>query len=152
MPVDPSNIVTKEHHDAVIADLIKESPDHVVLLESPASDIRRAEELLAIKEGTLPNTICRFSKGEERCPNCGRNLSVLDLIKTALEVHSKEFLNDIIFGNEYIQTRYTRDMEKAPTCYDCGKKGLGPLSYGQDQGRYSCYWGLLGPGWSYDGS
>ena len=118
-------VVTKEQHDASVAEILKESPDYVLLRESPASDVKRTEELLEIKEGILPNFICRFRKGEEHCPHCDRHYNVLDLIKTALQSHSKEFLNNVIFGDEYTRG----DGGQIPTCYDCGKKGPGPIFY-----------------------
>lgn len=130
------SIVTKEEFDAAVAAMHRESPDQVLVLTSPAADVRRTEELLGIKEGTMPNTILKFAKGEECCPNCHRNFNVLDLIKSALEVHSKEFLTGKIFGNDYVMTDYVDAKEKAPTCYDCDTKGIGAGGYNCQ--RYVC--------------
>jgi hypothetical protein len=138
MSTNTSPIVTKEQFDAAVASINQESPDHVLVLNSSANDIKCTEELLGTKEGTVPNTVLRFVKGEECCPNCGRHFSVLDLFKAALEIHSKEFLNGIIFGKEYYNISYDRDdKEKAPTCSDFGKKGIGAASY--YTGPYSCH-------------
>jgi hypothetical protein len=133
MPVDPSKIVTKEQFDASVAEMLKESPDHVLLLESPPSDVKRTEELLDIKEGTLPNFALRFKKGQERCIKCGRHFSVLDLIKTALQSHSREFLNEVIFAEEYS----LNGEGQTPVCFDCGEPGPGPGRY--KTRTYSCF-------------
>jgi len=125
--VNPKKIVTKEQFDSKIAEMLKETADHVLLLETPASDAKLMEELLGIQEGTLPKFTCRFVKGAESCAKCGRNYSILDMAKTGLQFHSKQFLNDTIFGklggyvyNDVVQFHY---------CYDCGEKAIAAMSY-----------------------
>lgn len=125
MPVDPSKIVTKEEFDAATEKTFKESPDHVLVLAPPPEDVKRTEELLNIKEGTLPNFTLRFKKGQECCTKCGHHFSVLDLMKTALQVHSEEFLHEVIFAEEYSLTT----EGQTPACFDCGTPDPGPITY-----------------------
>ncbi|KIW88793.1 uncharacterized protein Z519_10840 [Cladophialophora bantiana CBS 173.52] len=99
-------IVSKEQFDAAKAELLKESPDHVLLLKTPADDARPTEELLGIEKGNLPDFTCRFVKGSEHCSQCSRHYSFLDFVKAGLQTHDQEFLRDAIFGRHggYIRT------------------------------------------------
>lgn len=128
-----SKTITKEQHDDWVAKILEESPDHVILRESPANDVKRTEELLGIKEGTLPKFNLRFAKGGELCTKCGRHFSVLDLFNTALEVHSKEFLVGVLNDTEFTHS----DTARFPNCYECGEIGTRPTNYSST--RYSCY-------------
>ncbi|KAI1276479.1 hypothetical protein F5Y07DRAFT_408408 [Xylaria sp. FL0933] len=125
--VNPKKIVTKEQFDAKIAELRKDSPDHVLLPETPADDARLMEELLEIEKGTLPNFSCRFVKGAESCHKCGRHYSILDMAKTGLRFHSKQFLNDTIFGKHggYVYN----NVVQFHFCYDCGEKAVAAMAY-----------------------
>lgn len=125
-------IVSKEEFAAATAESFKESPDHV-LVETPTSDSKLAEELLGIEqEGTFPSFTCRFAKGAEYCSKCNRQFSILDFMVTALKVHSKEFLvHHVLQIDKYFLTRGERD----PTCYNCGEIGR---SGGYRKNGYSC--------------
>lgn len=124
--------ITKEEHDAWVAKIRQESPDYVVLRESPPKDIQSTEELLGIKEGTLDDFDLRFKKGGEQCTQCGRHFNVLDLFNTALKIHSKEFLLGVLNDTNYTHS----DNARAVYCYECGKLGPEPLNYSST--RYSC--------------
>jgi len=128
-----SKTITKEQHDAWVAKILEESPDHVILRESPANDVKRTEELLGVKEGTLPNFNLRFAKGGELCTKCGRHFSVLDLFNTALKVHSKEFLVGVLNDTEFTHS----DSARIPNCYECGELGTSHTQYSGY--KYSCY-------------
>jgi hypothetical protein len=126
-----SKIVTQEEHDAAIAAILEESPDVVIVKETPASDVTRTEELLGMQEGTLDNTVLRFKKGTEACLHCGRHFNVLDLMTRALQFHSKEFLTGIMLGDTLYQVKYidADGAGKAPICADCGKPGTAMGNY-----------------------
>ncbi|KAM3506496.1 hypothetical protein MY11210_007537 [Beauveria gryllotalpidicola] len=100
--------ITKEEHDAWVAKIREESPDYVVLRESPPKDIQCTEELLGIKQGTLDDFDLRFKKGGERCTKCGRHFNVLDLFNTALKIHSKEFLLGVLNDTSYTHSDNAR--------------------------------------------
>jgi hypothetical protein len=105
--------------------------DHVIVDEFPENDIKRTEELLGIKENILPNFTLGFTKGNELCAKCGRHYSVLDLISTALKIHSAEFLKKIIFSTEFTQGNGTQIVK----CYECGKEGSSMI---YATSKYSC--------------
>lgn len=127
MGVNQGKIVTKEQFDSKRAEVLKETPDRVLLLETPASDAKLMEELLGIEKGTLPEFACGFVKGAESCSKCGRHYSILDLTKTGLQVHSKQFLIDTIFGKHggYLWN----DSTQIHNCYSCGEKAPEPAIY-----------------------
>ncbi|KAI0445136.1 hypothetical protein F4803DRAFT_548545 [Xylaria telfairii] len=58
--VDPNKVVTKEELYAKKAQLLNESPNHVILHETPTSNTKLLEKWLKIAEGTLPNFTCIF--------------------------------------------------------------------------------------------
>ncbi|KAK4456962.1 hypothetical protein QBC42DRAFT_280171 [Cladorrhinum samala] len=125
MPFSKRSIVTKEQHDASVAKILEESPDHVIIREHPAEDVKIAEDLIDAKESTLSTMILRFNKGDEVCKSCGRQFNVLDVISEALNIHSKEFLNEALFGDKFTAGQGTQSL----TCYECGTVGGGPMPY-----------------------
>lgn len=125
MPIDPKYIITREEHDAEKARILEESPDHIILHEYPASDIKRTEEILGVEEGTFPPITIRFAKGDELCSNCGRHFTVLDLVNTAIKPHGKEFLIEVIFGDQITRGEGGQTL----TCYQCGQRAGGPMAY-----------------------
>ena len=133
MTIDPSLIVTQEQYDAAVAKMLEESPDSIIVSEAPAGDVSRAEELLGVEPGTLADTVLRFSKGDERCLDCGRHFNVLDMLTAALRVHSSEFLKEVMFGDTLVAMTYEVGDGKAktPVCAACGKRGPGAYDYKQ---------------------
>lgn len=132
-------VVSKEEFDAETEQFLKKSPDYVHLLETPAIDKKLAEELLGIEDGTLPPFVCRFAKGAESCSECGRHYSILDFMKTGLEVHSKEFLIKATFGR--LGGHIISDAGPIQNCYNCGKVGLGGCY--QNRVYNACYCRIL---------
>jgi hypothetical protein len=127
--------VTKEELDASKAKMLEESPDHVHLLETPAADAKLVEELLEVEKGTFPSFVCRFKKGEESCSMCDRHYSILDILNTGLQVHSKKFLVDAAIGKlGYIIAEGTGTVQN---CYNCGTPGKGIVYQTQ---YYSAAW------------
>ncbi|KAI0101856.1 hypothetical protein GGR51DRAFT_528761 [Nemania sp. FL0031] len=126
-----SKAVTQEQHNAVMAEILKESPDFVIIREAPAADVRRAKELLGLAEGKFTGTVLRFAKGDECCQGCGRQFNVLDMITAALKIHSSDFIKDIMFGDGIIGMSYDdlAGNNKVPICADCGQHGPGSFEY-----------------------
>jgi hypothetical protein len=130
-------VVSKEEFDAGREEFRKESPDYVHVLTTPAADQKAIEELLGIDEGTFPPFICRFAKGAERCGGCGRHFSMLDFIKSGLQVHSKEFLISVAFGK--LGGPVVSDEGAIQNCYECGKVGMGGCYENTGYGYRACY-------------
>lgn len=125
--ISPHKLVTKEKLAGLRQHLLDEDADHAVLPETPASDNRALAELLGVEAETVPNFVCRFAKGGESCANCGRAFSILDMAKSGLKVHSKEFIKATIFG----QHGYVfNNVPQLHECYDCGEKATSSMDYG----------------------
>ena len=111
-----------------------ESPDHVMLLDTPPGDIQLMEQLLDVQEGTLPKFVCRFIKGAEKCGKCGRHYSVLDMAKTGLQFHDKRFIKAAIFGEHGVYL--WNDNVQLHDCFACG--GKAPRKMGYHTNTYGC--------------
>ena len=125
--VSPDKIVTKEQFDSNAAEILKQSPDYILLPETPASDIKILEGLLGAEEGTLPNFTCRFEKGAELCTKCGRHYSILDMAKDGIEFHGKQFVNDTVFGRH--EGSVWNDNVQFHHCYNCGEQAPQKMVY-----------------------
>ncbi|KAJ8127644.1 hypothetical protein O1611_g5992 [Lasiodiplodia mahajangana] len=108
--------LTKDQFEAKAAEIIKESSIHT-LVEMSDEEARLTEELLDIEKGTLPKVTCRFEKGKEHCPNCGRHYSILDKAKTGLGAHGKKFMADTLLGKngQYVWNETTQPHN----CFSC---------------------------------
>ncbi|KAI1144761.1 hypothetical protein F4825DRAFT_476058 [Nemania diffusa] len=118
--------LTKEQFEARAAEMLKESATHK-LVEMSDEDARLMEELLDLEKDTLPKFTCRFEKGTEHCPNCGRHYSVLDKAKTGLGIHDKKFMAEAVVGNrgDYVWNEKTQPHN----CYNCGHPSIIQLWY-----------------------
>jgi hypothetical protein len=126
--------ISKEAHQEVLEKLSKPSPGRKVLAESPIVEVKRAELLLGIltEERALPRFILNFKDGDERCKNCYRHFSVLDLISTALREHTAQFLKQILFSPKIVHGGGGQKLR----CFDCGVEGDEPPAYGTP--TYAC--------------
>jgi len=128
-------IVSKEEFDAKAAEFQKGSSGYVHVFETPSDDQKAVDELLGIKEGTLPPFICRFAKGNESCAGCGRHYSILDFIKSGLQVHNKEFMVKAAFGE--LGGYIISDEGSIQNCANCGQVGYGGCY--QNRWYNACY-------------
>ncbi|KAJ7469192.1 hypothetical protein FB451DRAFT_1177182 [Mycena latifolia] len=113
--IDPTKVVSKAEFDAKVAAAYQNTPR----IETPAEDIQILANLLGVSPGTLAGSGAGFRKGGEACGHCGRAFSVLDIVETGLEAHSKEFVVDVITGKYgYIANTGAKPFN----CHKCGTK------------------------------
>jgi len=106
-----------------------ESQDLSKLTKSGEKEIEEIEDLLEIRRGLLKGQ--GFYVGEKIC-KCGRRLTFLDFVETALKEssHTKPFLVHALLGNKYgFQT------PRSVSCSECGE--IHPQSYYKTP-NYSC--------------
>ncbi|KAI0195866.1 hypothetical protein F4808DRAFT_464113 [Astrocystis sublimbata] len=125
-----NRVITQEEHDTIRAKILTKSPDFVIIRETPAADMRRAESLLGLEEGKLDQATLRFANGDEHCPACNRQYNTLDMITAALKIHNKEFIKNIMLSDNIIASSAgAAGNTRAPVCADCGQRGPGPFLY-----------------------
>lgn len=91
--------------------------DGYKLIETPAHDMAKIEELLHVQPGFFSSPYIIKTK-EEFCSHCGRQNNFLDVITTALRVHRPKFLVDVFSGKYgYVINTQT---EQPCICYECG--------------------------------
>ncbi|KAJ7469168.1 hypothetical protein FB451DRAFT_1177158 [Mycena latifolia] len=119
--IDPTKVVSKAQFDAKVAAAYQNTPR----VPTPAEDIQRLAYLLDLSPERLAGSGAGFRKGGEACA-CGRAFSILDIVNTGLQVHSKEFLVNVITGTDgYIANIGTQPFN----CYTCGAESGPPVSY-----------------------
>lgn len=102
---------------SAVETFFKESEQGMVTVETPAEEMRMIEELLEAPLGffSVPYVV---RTRLESCPNCSRRNTFLDVVKTALAVHTAEFLRDVFAG------KHGHIVNSAPSqrceCFDCG--------------------------------
>ncbi|KAJ7469137.1 hypothetical protein FB451DRAFT_1368734 [Mycena latifolia] len=92
--IDPTKVVSKAEFDAKVAAAYQNTPR----VETPAEDVQILANLLGLSPETLAGSGAGFRKGGEACGHCGRAFSILDIVETGLQAHSKEFLVNVITG------------------------------------------------------
>ncbi|KAJ7469145.1 hypothetical protein FB451DRAFT_1368739 [Mycena latifolia] len=92
--IDPTKVVSKAQFDAKVTAAYQ----NTARIETPAEDIQILANLLGVSPGALAGSGAGFRKGGEACGHCGRAFSILDIVETGLQAHSKEFLVDVITG------------------------------------------------------
>jgi len=86
---------------------------------TPAEDVRRLEELLGMEPDTIGAPLW-VSADEKACPRCGREVSWLDIVSSALErVHDPSMVAQVILGNQkYVNVEAPRAIAGVH-CFDC---------------------------------
>ena len=109
--------------------------DEGITVPTPKEEAAMIEGLLGMSAGELGSSMVQFVKGHESCDNCGRHFSFLDIITTGLEVHSKDFLHNVLSGKYGYLMNYT--PPQVHRCYGCNKpSGAKSLCYGAP--TYAC--------------
>ena len=87
---------------------------------TPDDDVRRLEELLGMPLRTIGAPLW-VSGDRPDCPECGRRISWLDIVSSALEgVHEPAMIARVILGREkYVNTEIP-DAIQGVRCSDCG--------------------------------
>src|SRR6266508_638209 len=102
-----------------------------IVYDSPASlpgrhrwvtrdgDVRKVEELLGMEAGTIGAPLW-LSGDSRQCPACGRELSWLDIVSSALGgVHARAMIAEVILANhKYVNTEAPEAIAGLH-CYGC---------------------------------
>jgi hypothetical protein len=132
--INPKKMVSMAEFEKQMKEAFKEE-DGYVLVITPKEDAEIIERMFGASEGTLPDTTMKFVEGSENCRNCGRHYSFLDVVHTALGIHDKMFMNDVLMG------KYGPILNHPPPqvhrCYGCDRPAITkPWGYGG--GGYGC--------------
>lgn len=97
MKYDYSSVESLSKEDFLKSTVSLRSAD---LRATPDEDIRKMEEFLEVAPGVLQQ---EYRMGKHEC-NCGRELSFLDFVVTAVQdwKHPKSFILHTLVGNKYI--------------------------------------------------
>ena len=102
---------------AAVKKFFQENEEGMATVETPAEEMRQIEALLEAPEGFFSVPYVVRTK-MEACPNCSRRNTFLDVVKTALAVHTPAFLRDVFTG------KHGHIINSAPTqrceCFGCG--------------------------------
>jgi hypothetical protein len=76
---------------------------------TPEADVRRLERLLGLEQETIGAPLW-LSGSQKDCPECGRLISWLDIVTSALEhVHDKAMIATVILGEQkFVNTEAPR--------------------------------------------
>ena len=87
---------------------------------TPDEDVRRIEELLGMPFRTIGAPLW-VSGDRPDCPECGRRISRLDIVASALEgVHERAMIAHVILGErKYVNTQIP-DAIEGVRCSNCG--------------------------------
>jgi hypothetical protein len=86
---------------------------------TPEEDVRRIEKLLGIPPETIGAPLW-LSGDRKACPNCGRHLSWLDIVSSALgEVHEAETIARVILGEQKYVNVEAPDAIAGVRCSAC---------------------------------
>lgn len=99
-----------------------------VFYKAPAEDLRMMEKLLDLSPAALGGEhLVKLSKGSERCLQCGRHFSFLEVINAEISYHGTQLLRDVLMGKYgYINNRRPPQMFN---CYQCGKAADKPTPF-----------------------
>ena len=83
--------------------------------KSDASELEKIEDLLELRRGLLKSE--DYYVNDSDCPGCGKKISFLDFVKTAVDEnsHSKSFLVHALLGN-----KYGFQVPRTLKCSSCG--------------------------------
>jgi hypothetical protein len=93
------------------------------------ADVRELEHLLGMASGTIGNPL--WVSGDTRdCPNCGREVSWLDIVSSALsDVHSRQMITKVILGNrKFVNSEAPKAIDNL-ACFGCGARIQGLRSF-----------------------
>lgn len=96
---------------------------------TPDQDVRRLEELLHIPGGAIGAPL--WVSGDERdCPSCGRRMSWLDIVASAVDgVHGRTMIAKVILGSQkFVNTEAPRAIAGV-RCFDCKAEIVGLRSF-----------------------
>ena len=96
---------------------------------TPDEDVRRLEELLGMPLRTIGAPLW-VSGDRPDCPECGRRITWLDIVSSALEgVHERAMIAHVILGREkYVNTEVPNAIEGV-RCSNCGASIEGIRSF-----------------------
>jgi len=97
--------------------------EDIKVSDTPKDDVRAIEVLLGMEDGSLVGKHTLFFRAASSpkagvCP-CGRTTSFLDIMHSALMVHSKEFLKSTILGKKGFVISKTVPIIQ---CCSCGRQ------------------------------
>src|SRR5829696_1884975 len=87
---------------------------------TPEADVRRIEDVLGIPSGSIGAPL--WLSGDTRdCPGCGRQISWLDIVTSALDgVHGPKRIAEVILGDrKFVNTEAPHAIEGL-RCSNCG--------------------------------
>lgn len=87
---------------------------------TPENDVRELEKLLGIPSGAIGAPL--WVSGDRRdCPSCGREISWLDIVSSALgRVHDRGLITRVILGAQrFVNTEVPAGIAGV-TCFACG--------------------------------
>jgi hypothetical protein len=87
---------------------------------TPEADVRRIEDVLRIPSGSIGAPL--WLSGDTRnCPSCGRRISWLDIVTSALDgIHGPRRIAEVILGDRrFVNTEAPHAIEGL-RCSDCG--------------------------------
>ncbi|MFR9773792.1 hypothetical protein [Nocardia sp. SC052] len=91
---------------------------------TPEGDVRRLEELLGMDADTIGAPLW-VSADSRHCGNCGRTVSWLDIVSSALtDVHSRAQVASVILGDRKWVNIETPEAIEGVRCIDCGTTKL----------------------------
>ncbi|KAJ7021543.1 hypothetical protein C8F04DRAFT_1195306 [Mycena alexandri] len=114
--VPATKVVSKEEFEAKVAEY-QNAAGRVV---TPADEVLTLETLVGVPAGTLGESAAIFTEEGKVCSNCGRAFTFLDIAETGLNVHSKEFLRDVLTGKH---GHILNSGSQTINCHNCGTKG-----------------------------
>ena len=87
---------------------------------TPETDVRRIEDALGIPAGSIGAPL-RLSGDSRECDNCGRQISWLDIVTSALDgVHGPRRIAEVILGDrKFVNTEAPHAIEGL-RCSNCG--------------------------------
>lgn len=96
---------------------------------TPDADVRRLEQVLGLSDGAIGAPL--WVSGDERdCPSCGRRMSWLDIVASAVDgVHARTMIAKVILGSQkFVNTEAPRAIAGV-RCYDCKAEIKGLRSF-----------------------
>lgn len=93
---------------------------------TPDEDVRKIEEVLGMPQVTIGAPLW-LSGDRKDCPNCGRTISWLDIVTSALGgVHSSAMIAQVILGEQKYVNTETPDAIAGLECFNC-KTAIGDI-------------------------
>jgi hypothetical protein len=101
---------------------VYDSPDSLPGAEvwvTPDADVRELESLLGLEQYTIGAPL--WVSGDSRiCPKCGRTISWLDIVASAVErVHDRSLITRVILGEQRFVNTEIPDAIAGVSCANC---------------------------------